>query len=192
MRDWFYMELNSGFAFQEALEVCDHVRNGHQFGAFTKNEFIAKKGQVYRHMGRANAVRDSEKALRSFENAVRQYLEAMSFAIQSGFDGSKNEAWLEDAFAELTIAANRHRRRADIVDFVKAEVGGIPSLSPLVSQITRFIAATASDRRSQPGGIKSALVNLRARVMARNVNNLTVEDKAAITGAIEAVLPQIS
>jgi hypothetical protein len=192
MRDWFYMELNSGYAFEEALGVCDYVFQGVQYGTLTKSEFLAKKGQVCRRMARTHLYIDSDRCLRDFQSAVRYYLEAITLSAQRGVDASKAIAWVEDAFAELVNAAARYQLWPTVLDFVKNEMAGKHALTPIVPQLTQFIQGSPSDRRKQSAAMRGALTSFRARLLGKGVNSLTSEEKKILADTIDLALQNLN
>lgn len=75
-RDWYWGEVRSGFAMQEAIKVCNLVLNSKQFSEASKAEFLGKRGEVHNRIANSEMAVDPEKAIESLHLALLSYLEA--------------------------------------------------------------------------------------------------------------------
>ncbi len=102
MREWYNMELRSGYGLENAVEVCNYVISGKRYSPREKGEFFAKRGYIYELLGKKEYFTNKEKSLRHFANSLRSQLIAYDIlSCHSSLDTNKNRTWIARCLTSL-------------------------------------------------------------------------------------------
>jgi hypothetical protein len=142
LRDWFFMELSSGFNSDLAHSVCDKVISGSFYHPNVKSEFYGKKAQVFRQQARGCSA-ERDRSLTYFRRSVQSYLQGYCIAIsEERSDASKMLVWLQSSFSEYIQAVARFEYVRELADLLKEEIKSEGRFfDPLSPQFIIFIKA---------------------------------------------------
>ena len=97
MRNWYHMELMSGYGLSEAERICRIMTNDASLFPRYKSEFYSKLGNCYMFAANSSAGVDREKTIRSLRSSIEAYLEAIRVgsSVQGTADLTDTLDWLE-------------------------------------------------------------------------------------------------
>lgn len=195
MRDWFHMELSSGFNLPNAQRVCDLVTNDKGFGPAAKSEFLSKKGQVYRKQAKSLYGIEIEKCLVSLRRAVQCYMDAAEIGFNnSSLDPTKSLEWASAALSEYINSMISQNRPMEIFEFFREEQGGLQHrFDVVVDPATRYFSTLLrTDKVDDLNRRKGALLGLLANVKNRESFKFHERSKKEkLIRVIEQIVEQI-
>jgi DNA polymerase III delta prime subunit len=98
LRQWYYVEMHSGYNVKDAERVCNIAINDAKFGDRYKSEFHAKLGECYSVQARPHRYTDRSRAISLFTKSLQSYMEASWIGRDvPGIDRSKHLEWLSIA-----------------------------------------------------------------------------------------------
>jgi hypothetical protein len=122
IREWYWLEKDSGFSVFKPMEVCDLVLKLKGQSAETKAEFLSKKGLAYRDLAVQTFAVDPEKSLSYMVEALTHLLDAQEVPLGTPDRDrhAKTREWLAEAFRFLFICAGRAlaAERTDLVQII--------------------------------------------------------------------------